>query len=148
MLETAARALQRDGIDGSGLAGLMGEAGLTKGGFYAHFQSKDDLVAEAVSTSLQAAAVQMRATLRASGDQELDGFRAIVEAYLQPAHAVANEGGCTIGALLSEPDPKVVEQYQYVVIQAVFAKRWSEAWHGLVLPDVSIAGKGCGIPVI
>jgi hypothetical protein len=45
----------------------------------------------------------------------------------------------------SEPDPKVVEQYQYVVIHAVFAKRWSEAWHGLVLPGVSIAGKGCGI---
>jgi len=47
-----------------------------------------------------------------------------------------------------EPDPKVVEQYRYVVIQAVFAKRWSEAWHGLVLPGVSIAGKGCGIQAI
>ena len=47
-----------------------------------------------------------------------------------------------------EPDPKVVEQYQYVVIQAVFAKRWSEAWHGLVLPGVSIAGMGCGIQAI
>jgi hypothetical protein len=42
-----------------------------------------------------------------------------------------------------EPDPKVVEQYQHVVIQSVFAKRWSEQWHGLVLPGGNIAGKGC-----
>jgi hypothetical protein len=51
-------------------------------------------------------------------------------------------------AMILEPDPKVVEQYQYVVIQAVFAKRWSEAWHGLVLPGVNIAGMGCGIQAI
>jgi transposase len=48
------------------------------------------------------------------------------------------------GAVL-EPDPKVVEQYQHVVIQACFAKSRIEAWHGLVLPGVSIAGKGCDI---
>jgi|GEM_PF-3430987 len=46
-----------------------------------------------------------------------------------------------------EPDPKVVEQYQHVMIQSVFAKRWSEQWHGLVLPGMSIAEKGYDIQV-
>lgn len=44
-----------------------------------------------------------------------------------------------------EPDPKVIEQYQHVVIQPCFAKSRIEAWHGLVLPGASIAGKGCDI---
>ena len=61
VVATAGRALRRDGIDGSRLVGLMQEAGLTKGGFYAHFESKDALVAEAVTASLQQSAASMRA---------------------------------------------------------------------------------------
>ena len=54
-----------------------------------------------------------------------------------------------LGNLLClEPDPKVVGLYQSVVIQALFAKRWSERWYGLVLPGLSIAGKGCDIQAI
>ncbi|WOE74045.1 filamentous hemagglutinin N-terminal domain-containing protein [Alterisphingorhabdus coralli] len=50
------------------------------------------------------------------------------------------------GALdISEPDPKVIEQYQPFVIHTCFAKSRSEAWHGLVLPGLSIAGKVCDI---
>lgn len=46
-----------------------------------------------------------------------------------------------------EPDPNVIWQYHQVVIQAVFAKGRKEPWHGLVLSDASIVGRGCGIPV-
>ena len=53
IVATAGRRLKRDGIDGSGVATLMKDAGLTNGAFYAHFDSKDDLVAEAVSDQLQ-----------------------------------------------------------------------------------------------
>ena len=44
-----------------------------------------------------------------------------------------------------EPDPKVVEQYQYLVIQPSLSRRWRNRWDGLVLPDASIAGMDCGI---
>ena len=46
---------------------------------------------------------------------------------------------------LLEPDPKVVERYQYVVIHAVLATRWCEKWHGLISLGASIAGQDCDI---
>ncbi len=52
IIEAAGRRLKRDGIDGSGIATLMADAGLTNGAFYAHFTSKDDLVASVVQEEL------------------------------------------------------------------------------------------------
>ena len=52
IIETAGRRLKQDGIDGSGVAALMTDAGLTNGAFYAHFESKDDLVANVVADQL------------------------------------------------------------------------------------------------
>ena len=54
IIEAAGRRLKRDGIDGSGVATLMADAGLTNGAFYAHFGSKEDLVASTVSDQLRA----------------------------------------------------------------------------------------------
>lgn len=100
VVEAAALALRRDGIDGTGVAALMGEAGLTKGGFYAHFASKDALVAEA----LDAAARKTTGILRANVTEvaEADRLALLVERYLRPEHAEAREGGCTIGSLLAD----------------------------------------------
>ena len=53
IIEAAGRRLKRDGIDGSGIATLMADAGLTNGAFYAHFESKEDLVANAVAEQLR-----------------------------------------------------------------------------------------------
>ena len=53
IIEAAGRRLKRDGIDGSGVATLMADAGLTNGAFYAHFDSKDDLVASTVADQLR-----------------------------------------------------------------------------------------------
>lgn len=102
VVETAARALRRDGVDGIGLVGLMGEAGLTKGGFYAHFASKDDLVAEAVASSIRASCERMRTRSTDAESQQLSGFWAIIDAYLNATHVAAPEAGCTIAALLSD----------------------------------------------
>src|SRR5260221_13930201 len=52
IVETAATQFRRNGIDGTGLADLMGAAGLTHGGFYRHFYSKDHLVAESCATAV------------------------------------------------------------------------------------------------
>ena len=53
IVEAAGRRFKRDGIDGSGIATLMADAGLTNGAFYAHFDSKDDLVATTVADQLR-----------------------------------------------------------------------------------------------
>jgi TetR/AcrR family transcriptional repressor of nem operon len=53
IVETAARLFREEGFDGVGLDAIMSAAGLTHGGFYGHFGSKDDLAAEAVTRALQ-----------------------------------------------------------------------------------------------
>jgi len=97
IVETAARRFRRDGIAATGIAGLMADAGLTHGGFYAHFASKEDLVREAVD----AAAAVTRARLDAMSVQQ-PGLEAYIRAYLRPAHRDAPERGCVIAALGAE----------------------------------------------
>ena len=97
IVETAGRRLKLNGIDGSGIATLMADAGLTNGAFYAHFDSKDDLVATVVGDQLGR---------QASEFSELPGGRAGLEAfvaqYLSPAHRDHPDIGCPSAALLDE----------------------------------------------
>ncbi|MDN3242082.1 TetR/AcrR family transcriptional regulator [Glycomyces tritici] len=97
IIEAAGRRLKTDGIDGSGVATLMTDAGLTNGAFYAHFESKDDLVATAVSHELQA----QRESLG-----ELPPGRAgvehLVREYLSVGHRDNPGLGCPSAALLDE----------------------------------------------
>src|ERR1700736_5339137 len=81
IVETAGRRLKSDGIDGSGVSTLMGDAGLTNGAFYAHFKSKSDLVATVVADQLSAQVALLEA-LPASPDAVTD----YVRAYLAPEH--------------------------------------------------------------
>ena len=61
IIETAGRRLKQEGIDGTGIAALMADACLTNGAFYAHFASKDDLVATAVADQLREQSVTFSA---------------------------------------------------------------------------------------
>src|SRR5437762_5434540 len=92
IIEAAGRRLKRDGIDGSGVATLMADAGLTNGAFYAHFDSKVDLVASTVAD-------QLREQRKRYGRQSLEE---IVRGYLSPQHRDDTEGGCPSAALLDE----------------------------------------------
>jgi TetR/AcrR family transcriptional regulator, transcriptional repressor for nem operon len=97
IIETAGRRLKRDGIDGSGVATLMADAGLTNGAFYAHFASKEDLVATAVSDQLR----DQRERLAAVAPGRA-GIEQVVRAYLSPEHRDNPEDGCPSAALLDE----------------------------------------------
>ncbi|WP_329048806.1 TetR/AcrR family transcriptional regulator [Amycolatopsis sp. NBC_01488] len=97
IIETAGRRLKRDGIDGSGVATLMKDAGLTNGAFYAHFESKEDLVATAVSEQLRG----QREWLT-SFPPGRDGVEQMVRTYLSPEHRDNPEDGCPSAALLDE----------------------------------------------
>jgi TetR/AcrR family transcriptional repressor of nem operon len=97
IIETAAARFRKDGIAATGIAGLMAEAGLTHGGFYAHFSSKEELVREA----MEAAAAASRARLERAGGRS-PGLEAYIRAYLRPAHRDAPAQGCFIAALAAE----------------------------------------------
>jgi TetR/AcrR family transcriptional regulator, transcriptional repressor for nem operon len=92
IIDAAGRRLKRDGIDGSGVATLMADAGLTNGAFYAHFDSKEDLVASTVADQLRG----QRETYSAQSVEE------IVRGYLSIQHRDDTEGGCPSAALLDE----------------------------------------------
>ncbi|MDQ5973194.1 MAG: TetR/AcrR family transcriptional regulator, transcriptional repressor for nem operon [Actinomycetota bacterium] len=97
LIETAGRRFKRDGIDGSGIATLVADAGLTNGAFYGHFSSKDGLVAAVVAQQLADQTLRM-----ASLPVGADSVEAMVGAYLSPAHRDDVSGGCPSAALLDE----------------------------------------------
>ena len=99
IVETAARAIRRAGFDGVGVADIMKEAGLTHGGFYAHFPSRDALVVEALERAREESA---KNTELAAADPRLQGasvFRKLVLAYLSDAHLKARRAGVPRGGL-------------------------------------------------
>ncbi|MDX2682144.1 TetR/AcrR family transcriptional regulator [Streptomyces sp. NY05-11A] len=108
IIETAGRRFKRDGIDGSGVATLMSDAGLTNGAFYAHFTSKDDLVAHAVADQLHT----QYADLCAQAAPGFTGLEQMVRQYLSPEHRDNPDGLCPSAALLDEigRSPKAVKQ--------------------------------------
>jgi TetR/AcrR family transcriptional regulator, transcriptional repressor for nem operon len=95
IVEAAGRRFKRDGIDGSGIATLMADAGLTNGAFYAHFESKDDLIATTV-------AEQLRAQRETYWNRPDTGVEQLVREYLSPRHRDDTEHGCPSAALLDE----------------------------------------------
>src|SRR5215211_1995005 len=97
ILEVAGRRFKQDGIDGSGVATLMSDAGLTNGAFYGHFSSKEDLVANVLAD-------QLRTQRKSFDDQPSDraGLEAFVLSYLSPEHRDQLASGCPSAALLDE----------------------------------------------
>jgi TetR/AcrR family transcriptional regulator, transcriptional repressor for nem operon len=95
IIELAAQRFRSEGVDGVGIASLMAEAGLTSGGFYAHFASKEDLVKEAVLFAL----ASMPAVESGSLAEEARDLRKFVDAYLSPLHRDHPERGCAVAAM-------------------------------------------------
>jgi TetR/AcrR family transcriptional repressor of nem operon len=97
IIDRAGRRLKRDGIDGSGIAALMSDAGLTNGAFYAHFGSKNDLVASVVADQLGIQAATMKAL--PPGRKAIEQF---IREYLSQGHRDQPATGCPSAALLDE----------------------------------------------
>jgi AcrR family transcriptional regulator len=100
IVEAAARAIRRSGYDGTGVADIMKEAGLTHGGFYSHFPSREVLLAEAADRA-GAEAVALSEHIAASVPQE-EALPSMVRAYLSKEHCEDIENGCPVSALGSE----------------------------------------------
>ncbi|KAA6459142.1 TetR/AcrR family transcriptional regulator [Acidobacteria bacterium AB60] len=97
ILTVAARAFREHGADSSGIGTVMKKVGLTKGGFYRHFQSKDDLFVEAVARALEDTGHAMEAVARAAPAGR--ATQAIIEHYLSAGHANMPGAGCVRAAL-------------------------------------------------
>ncbi len=97
ILEAAGRRFKQDGIDGAGVATVMSDAELTNGAFYAHFASKEDLIANALADQLRA---QRQSFDAHTPDRE--GLEAFIRSYLSPQHRDQYADGCPSAALLDE----------------------------------------------
>ena len=100
IVEVAAREFRANGIHATGLADVMAEAGLSHGGFYRHFESKDQLAAEACAAALTATIGSLEAA--AEGTDGKESFKAIVDAYLSTAHRDTPATGCPLAGMGSE----------------------------------------------
>lgn len=100
IVQAAARAIRRSGYHGTGVADIMKEAGLTHGAFYAHFESREAMLAEAADRAgAESNALASRVVAAAPPEQAL---QALVRAYLSEEHLATIETGCPVAALASE----------------------------------------------
>jgi len=99
IVDAAAKDFREKGIEATGLAELMASAGLTHGGFYRHFESKDQLIREALGSAVESEA-RWIASLTLGGSKH--PLKKLVRSYLSPAHRDSPAGGCPFAALGSE----------------------------------------------
>ena len=100
IVEAAARAIRRSGYDGTAVADIMKDAGLTHGGFYAHFASREAMLAEAADRAgAESVATLARIAAAAPPGKALS---ALLGVYLSKAHVAGAESGCPLPAVGSE----------------------------------------------
>jgi TetR/AcrR family transcriptional repressor of nem operon len=100
VVKEAAATIRAVGPDGIGVAGLMAKVGLTHGGFYAHFKSKEDLVAEAVSQMFDDSRAMFES--RTAGRAPTEGLASYIDFYLSEWHRDQTERGCPLPRLSNE----------------------------------------------
>lgn len=96
----AARATRRSGYNGTGVADIMKAVGLTHGGFYAHFASREAMLAEAADRAGGESVAALTSVAAAAPPQE--ALRSMIRAYLSKEHVAGVETGCPVAALGSE----------------------------------------------
>ena len=100
ILAAAGRCFRASGLEGAGVIEIMAAAGLTHGGFYAHFANKAELAAAALETALAESRASWLAGLESL--PPADAYRQLIGRYLSRSHREEREGGCAIAALASE----------------------------------------------
>jgi TetR/AcrR family transcriptional repressor of nem operon len=100
VLQAAARAIRAEGPDRVGVAGIMAKAGLTHGGFYAHFESKDDLVAEAIEQMFREGRQHFAAVV--TGKPPAQALGDYIDYYMSKPHRDSPDAGCAMPALCTD----------------------------------------------
>jgi TetR/AcrR family transcriptional repressor of nem operon len=97
IIDTASRQFRESGVAAVGIAGIMSGAGLTNGAFYAHFQSKEDLVENVLRNAMRRREERLRTASEAD-----EGLEAEIREYLAPGHRDRPSSGCPTAALVAE----------------------------------------------
>jgi TetR/AcrR family transcriptional repressor of nem operon len=116
VLKEASAAIRTDGADRVGVAGVMARAGLTHGGFYAHFKSKDDLIAQAIGYMFEDRYAYFLAHL--DTPDSAAALTSFIDSYLSMRHRDAPERGCPIPSLAGEI-PRLPEMARQRFVAAV-----------------------------
>ncbi len=108
IVKDASRRVRSSGLDGAAVAAVMGDTGLTHGGFYKHFKSKGDLLVESLSEGFR----EIEDTLIQAAEQSPpgEGWKAIVKTYQRPEHCEHPDRGCplaTLGPELARVDKRI-----------------------------------------
>ncbi len=99
ILAAAARQLREEGLDKAGVQRVMKEAGLTHGGFYSHFESKEELIAEAVTRAMAEGPERLASNRGRPGPERRTQ---LMQIYMSPAHRDAPGIGCPLPSLSAE----------------------------------------------
>jgi TetR/AcrR family transcriptional repressor of nem operon len=100
VLQEAAKAIRAEGPHRIGVAGVMAQAGLTHGGFYAHFKSKDELVTAAIGHMFEQSVG--RRIREMAGQEPLQALNAYIDFYLSAGHRDSRTSGCPMPALAAD----------------------------------------------
>jgi TetR/AcrR family transcriptional regulator, transcriptional repressor for nem operon len=100
IVHAAARAIRRSGYSGTGVADIMKDAGLTHGGFYAHFDSREAMLAKAADRAGAESVATLERIAAAAPPEK--GLQALTRAYLSKEHLEGPDSGCPMAALGSE----------------------------------------------
>jgi len=99
IVRNAARKLRAEGLSGPGVASVMKASGLTVGGFYKHFRSKDELLADAIAQAFSDTDMLYSALENVPREKK---WKELVRVYLSPAHCDQADVGCPMAALAPE----------------------------------------------
>lgn len=99
IVKIASEKFRQEGIDKVSIPIVMKEASLTVGGFYSHFNSKEDLITEALSSAADETLFRL---FKVANDAYPDGLKALLEAYLSTEHCNDVKTGCILASLASE----------------------------------------------
>jgi len=100
IVRNAARKLRAEGLSGPGVASVMKASGLTVGGFYKHFRSKDELLAEAIAEGFSESGEKIYSSLQNVPREHR--WKELVRLYLSPEHCDHPDSGCPVAALAPE----------------------------------------------
>jgi TetR/AcrR family transcriptional repressor of nem operon len=129
ILRNAARNVRAQGLSGPGVASVMKASGLTVGGFYKHFRSKEELLAEAIAQGFSEFSEKVFASLRSVPPE--DRWKEVVRWYLSPEHCNHPDKGCPVVTLAPEiARAKLPVRKRMAGLMKELTKRWAEFMPG------------------
>jgi TetR/AcrR family transcriptional regulator, transcriptional repressor for nem operon len=130
IVRNAARKLRAEGLSGPGVASVMKASGLTVGGFYKHFRSKDELLAEAIAQGFSEFSEKVFASLKNVAPE--NRWKEVVRWYLSPEHCNHPDTGCPVVTLAPEiARTKLPVRKRMAGLMKELTKRWAEFMPGV-----------------